>query len=230
MPPPGNLSPSPFDKKVAALNHTLSIRSPLPSSRPWSGFGLCRRCLGRGRHLPGQCAVHRGHRRRRGACGRQGHHTQRAHQCLSNDDSGRYWPLRGIGPSTRRVQRGACAGRTGDRPQLPPLPALTGLSERLASTHLADPAALEEAAIEPAAGAPHVDAVHRPSSVAPTARDARRVSDAASWIETRAHEDRDALSLDVLAHLAGLSPWHFLRVFRSVMGMSASAYRAAQKH
>ncbi|AND67850.1 hypothetical protein ATSB10_03960 [Dyella thiooxydans] len=110
------------------------------------------------------------------------------------------------------------------------MPALTGLSERLASTHLADPAALEEAAIEPAAGALHVDAVHRPSSVAPTARDACRVSDAASWIETRAHEDGGAPSLDVLAHLAGLSPWHFLRVFRSVMGMSASAYRAAQKH
>lgn len=107
---------------------------------------------------------------------------------------------------------------------------MTGLLERLAPTHPADPVALEEAAIELAAGALHVDAGHRPSSVAPTARDARRVSDAASWIETRAHEDRDALSLDVLAHLAGLSPWHFLRVFHSVMGMSPSAYRAAQKH
>lgn len=115
---------------------------------------------------------------------------------------------------------------------------MTGLLERLAPTHPADPVALEEAAIELAAGAlhvdaghrPSVDAGHRPSSVAPTARDARRVSDAASWIETRAHEDRDALSLDVLAHLAGLSPWHFLRVFHSVMGMSPSAYRAAQKH
>ena len=53
------------------------------------------------------------------------------------------------------------------------------------------------------------------------ARDRRRAADAALWIDAHSHE---SLDLDAAAKEAGLSPFHFLRVFSSVVGVTPHQY------
>lgn len=88
--------------------------------------------------------------------------------------------------------------------------------------------ALAEAAIEGAV-APSLDEVGlmlagRAAALArgraarrgrPAARDRRRAVEAALWIEAHA---REAVTLDDAARAAGLSPFHFLRLFAAVIG------------
>ncbi len=50
-----------------------------------------------------------------------------------------------------------------------------------------------------------------------TARDRRRALLAARWIEAHAHEE---IGLDESARQSGLSPFHFLRVFKQVLGVT----------
>jgi AraC family transcriptional regulator len=52
-------------------------------------------------------------------------------------------------------------------------------------------------------------------------RDRRRVVDAALWIETNAHE---AIDLESAAGVAGLSVFHFLRLFSRVVGVTPHQY------
>jgi AraC family transcriptional regulator len=52
---------------------------------------------------------------------------------------------------------------------------------------------------------------------AATARDRRRAVQAALWIDANAHEP---VNLESAAAEAGLSPFHFLRVFRDVLGVT----------
>ncbi len=54
-----------------------------------------------------------------------------------------------------------------------------------------------------------------------TSRDERRITEALRRIEAEAHEP---LSLTALAQAAGLSPFHFLRQFREVTGMTPHQY------
>jgi AraC family transcriptional regulator len=56
-----------------------------------------------------------------------------------------------------------------------------------------------------------------PRPVCASARDARRVGDALRHIEINAAE---ALDLDTLARVAGMSKYHFLRTFRHTVGMT----------
>jgi AraC-like DNA-binding protein len=58
-------------------------------------------------------------------------------------------------------------------------------------------------------------------SIAPTERDRRRAVDAALRIEARSSE---ALDLDQMARAAGLSTFHFLRVFAAVLGVTPHQY------
>lgn len=58
----------------------------------------------------------------------------------------------------------------------------------------------------------------RPDSAA---RDRRRAVEAALWIEARSHEPVD---LESAAAEAGLSPFHFLRLFSSVLGVTPHQY------
>jgi AraC family transcriptional regulator len=51
----------------------------------------------------------------------------------------------------------------------------------------------------------------------PSARDRRRAVHAALWLDARSSESVD---LDDAAREAGLSPFHFLRVFSSVLGVT----------
>lgn len=54
-----------------------------------------------------------------------------------------------------------------------------------------------------------------------TARDRKRAVDAAHWIEEQAHE---AVDLERAAREAGLSPFHFLRLFSRVLGVTPHQY------
>jgi AraC-like DNA-binding protein len=107
-------------------------------------------------------------------------------------------------------------------PRLAPTPALAGLSARAeAARDDGDPAALEEVAVELAAAAAKagVDGVTR--EPAPSGRDSARVTRALRRIEAAAE---DTLSLDALAAEAAMSPYHFLRCFRRVAGMTPHQY------
>jgi AraC-like DNA-binding protein len=53
------------------------------------------------------------------------------------------------------------------------------------------------------------------------ARDRRRAVESALWLDAHAHEDID---LEAAARQAGLSPWHFLRLFSRVVGVTPHQY------
>jgi AraC family transcriptional regulator len=59
-----------------------------------------------------------------------------------------------------------------------------------------------------------------PSTRAATSHDERRVSDALRLIEVRAEDLEPGLTVTELASEAGMSPFHFLRVFRQIVGMT----------
>jgi AraC-like DNA-binding protein len=69
--------------------------------------------------------------------------------------------------------------------------------------------------------------VARDGSAAP--RDRRRAVEAAMWIDAHAHRD---IGLDSAAAEAGLSPFHFLRLFSRVLGVTPHQYlvRARLRH
>jgi AraC-like DNA-binding protein len=56
---------------------------------------------------------------------------------------------------------------------------------------------------------------------APTSRDRRRAVEAALWIDDNSHAEVD---LEQAAKQAGLSPFHFLRLFSSVLGVTPHQY------
>ncbi len=53
------------------------------------------------------------------------------------------------------------------------------------------------------------------------ARDRRRAVEAALWLEEHAHQ---AVDLDMVSRQAGLSPFHFLRLFARVLGVTPHQY------
>ncbi|WIW46096.1 AraC family transcriptional regulator [Bradyrhizobium sp. 62B] len=55
----------------------------------------------------------------------------------------------------------------------------------------------------------------------PNARDRRRAVEAALWIDDNSHDEVD---LEQAAKQAGLSPFHFLRLFSSVLGVTPHQY------
>jgi AraC-like DNA-binding protein len=59
----------------------------------------------------------------------------------------------------------------------------------------------------------------RPAAVAP--RDRRRAVEAALWIDAHSHQDID---LEDAAGQAGISPFHFLRLFAGVLGVTPHQY------
>lgn len=105
-------------------------------------------------------------------------------------------------------------------PRLPPLPALMPLvaaAEAEAAREEPDGNALEELAMRlaGAVAAALADATGGPPR--PRPRDERRVTEILRRIEREADEP---LPLAALAREAGMSPYHFLRVFRAVAGMT----------
>ncbi|HEY1721071.1 MAG TPA: AraC family transcriptional regulator [Magnetospirillaceae bacterium] len=61
----------------------------------------------------------------------------------------------------------------------------------------------------------------KPAPVATQPRDRRRVVETALWIDAESHRDID---LEAAAKMAGLSPFHFLRLFAAVLGVTPHQY------
>ena len=105
---------------------------------------------------------------------------------------------------------------------LPPVAELAVLAERM---HAAAAAELDSGVDEEALrfAARFVELAGRTGSAPPraTARDRARAVDAAGWLDAHAHEPID---LEDAAAAAGLSAFHFLRVFASVVGVTPHQY------
>lgn len=108
---------------------------------------------------------------------------------------------------------------------LPPLPELMVLGELAQATAQRDSdVGLEEVGLYFAAR--YVQVAHGRQSAhalngAITARDRQRAVDAAMWIQ--AHS-QDELTLEQISGQAGLSPYHFLRLFSRVLGVTPHQY------
>jgi AraC-like DNA-binding protein len=104
----------------------------------------------------------------------------------------------------------------------PPLPELMVLGE-LAQTAADGNSDLGLDEIGQILAGRFVDVVsgHARKQVTPTARDRRRAVEAALWIDDNSHTEID---LEQAAQQAGLSPFHFLRLFRAVLGVTPHQY------
>jgi len=107
-------------------------------------------------------------------------------------------------------------------PRLPPLPSLIPLVAALAAA-CRDPDApeLEELALRFAGAVAQALPGASPVGSTPSRRIERRVTDAVRAIESEAQDpSQPRRSLAALARDAAMSPFHFLRVFRDVVGMT----------
>ncbi len=77
--------------------------------------------------------------------------------------------------------------------------------------------ALEEIAVRLSAAVLLVLTDVRPSQYAATPRDLRRVTDVLRFIEANVSE---RMSLAAMARKAGMSAYHFLRIFRQIVGLT----------
>jgi AraC family transcriptional regulator len=103
-------------------------------------------------------------------------------------------------------------------PRLPPVPALIPvIAAAEAARDAEDAVELEEQALQLVGVVASALVDTKRSAAAPSNRDQRRVATALRRIETDAHEP---LSLLGLAREAAMSPYHFLRTFRAVVGMT----------
>jgi AraC-like DNA-binding protein len=131
--------------------------------------------------------------------------------------------LAALGGGTRSATRLADAGGRFTHACLPPLPRVAGLFRGL------DDGGEEGFALEEAMLA-IVGQVHRAlgdgEAPAPLPRQDERARAAAHCIETRSAE---AISLDEVAQVAGLSPFHLLRVFRQSIGVTPHQYLMRQR-
>ena len=105
---------------------------------------------------------------------------------------------------------------------LPPLPELMVLGE-LAQTAAdgSSDVGLDEVGLALAARWSKSCPAQSQKAIKAAAQDRRRAVEAALWIDANAHEPID---LEGAAGEAGLSPFHFLRLFRDVLGVTPHQY------
>jgi AraC family transcriptional regulator len=107
-------------------------------------------------------------------------------------------------------------------PRLPPNPIfLPIVAAAEAARDDGDAVGFEEAALRVAGAVSGALADSKGGLRAPSARDERRIDAALRRIEANADE---ALSVSELARVAAMSPYHFLRTFRAVVGMTPHQY------
>jgi len=109
--------------------------------------------------------------------------------------------------------------RTGGVPPLPELMVLGELAQAAAEGR--SDVGLDEAGLLFAARAVEVVSGRKRGPAEAGARDRRRAVEAALWIDARSHEPMD---LESVARQAGLSPFHFLRLFARVLGVTPHQY------
>lgn len=106
-----------------------------------------------------------------------------------------------------------------------PHPELMVLGERAAAAADAgEPMALEEAGLTLAARFAEIAAGRDAALTEITARDRRRASLAALWLDANSEEEVD---LKAAADFVGLSPFHFLRLFKAAIGVTPHQYLVA---
>lgn len=109
--------------------------------------------------------------------------------------------------------------RAGGLPPLPELMVLGELAQSVASGH--SDAGLDEVGLWFASRFIDVMTGREPASQTASERDRRRAVEAAMWIAAHSQEDID---LDRVAGEVALSPFHFLRVFSRVLGVTPHQY------
>lgn len=136
------------------------------------------------------------------------HHAQ-GDECLSFQLSAELADGLGAGPAWERVA-------------LPPLAELMVLGEMASAAAGGDSdIGADEVGMVLASRFARLAGMDRPEHGSPSARDRRRAASAALWIESHAHAPVD---LDLAAAEAGLSPFHFLRLFTRVLGVTPHQY------
>ncbi len=105
---------------------------------------------------------------------------------------------------------------------VPPLPELMVLGELAqAAAEGASDVGVPEVAMSLAARFVDVKSGRAHTATRAHTRDRRRAVEAALWLDAHSHESVD---LDSAAHSVGLSPFHFLRLFTKVLGVTPHQY------
>ncbi|BCG80340.1 helix-turn-helix transcriptional regulator [Mesorhizobium sp. 113-3-3] len=146
-----------------------------------------------------------------GTCYECGHEHGSGDRCLSFHFKPAYM---------ERIVAGVPGARTlpFETPRLPPLAALASLlAEAEAARETADTDAFEELSLRIAGAAVTAASGTAPVMHAPSRRDQKRVAEAVQRIELDADSP---VSLSALADETATSPYHFLRIFRQVAGMT----------
>lgn len=146
-----------------------------------------------------------------GTCYECGHEHGSGDRCLSFH----------FGPAyMERIAAGVPGARTVafEVPRLPPLPALAPLlAEAEAAREMADNDAFQELSLRMAGAAVTTTSGATAVPRTPSRRDQKRVAEAVRRIELDADSP---VSLSALADETATSPYHFLRIFRQVAGMT----------
>jgi len=146
-----------------------------------------------------------------GECFECGHEHSTGDRCLSFHFTERFLEaVASARPGVRSTRLNA--------PRLPPLPQLAPLlAQAEAASEEGDQDALEEIAVRLSGAVLATLADIRPTQHTATARDIRRVTEVLRFIEADVSQK---MSLAAMARRAGMSAYHFLRIFRQIVGLT----------